>query len=379
MNRNDEFPPFSLVRLLRTVFRLEPEERFGVFTDLKDPRDVVDFAFLKHDGLGPQKHAYNTLYKGLLEHAEELGATEVAFYGYEEVNGSNLDLPETVVTPQGEELPLRDVLSRHTIVLYMGAWSATAPLTALAKEIGFRGATMHGTNDTVLSTGLAVDYEEVSARAERLRQALTRADSMRLEWNVAGKRVHIDVQLGRQEAQKSHGLVRENGDIANLPAGEVYYVPTGAQGQLPQKFEDEASTIAIFNVEDRGITSCQELIQGDEALVRRYLDVIGSDPNAGQITELGLGTQTLPFADTDIQDEKILGTAHLATGRSDHLGGDLSPVDFNDTRNATHNDILWSPNKTPEVELARVTMFRNGDETVILENQAPTEFLNKFL
>jgi hypothetical protein len=30
----------------------------------------------------------------------------------------------------------------------------------------------------------------------------------------------------------------------------------------------------------------------------------------------------------DIQDEKILGTLHVATGRSDHLGGHLTPDKF---------------------------------------------------
>ena len=93
-------------------------------------------------------------------------------------------------------------------------------------------------------------------------------------------------------------------------------------------------------------------------------ETTGLDPGAGH--------RIVEVACVELQN-------HLATGRSDHLGGDLSSADFNDRRNATHNDILWSPNKTPEVELARVTMFRNGDETVILENQAPTEFLKKFL
>ena len=50
----------------------------------------------------------------------------------------------------------------------------------------------------------------------------------------------------------------------------------------------------------------------------------------------------------DIQDEKILGTLHVATGRSDHLGGHLTPDKFKVANNATHDDILFSPTKTPE-------------------------------
>jgi len=373
------FRPFDLVRLMRTVFELEPGESFGVFTDLEDPKDVVDLKYLGFPGHGPQKHAWNTLYQGLIAHRDELHARDVAFYAYRETGGSNLDLPPAVVTPNGEELDLREVLKRHTIVLYMGRWSATAPITALAKEMGFRGATMHGTNDRILATGLAVDYEEVSARAERMRKAMSGADSLVLEWEVEGEPCSLELFTGKQEAQKSHGLVRTKGDVANLPAGEVYYVPEGGEGFLPQKFEDEQGTIAIFKVKDRGIVGLERFVRGDRKLVDDYLAVIARDPNAGQLTELGLGTQQLPWAGADIQDEKILGTAHVATGRSDHLGGDISSANFNDKRNATHNDILYTPMKTPEVKLVRVTMKRDGAETLVIEDYAPAAFLQPLL
>jgi len=373
------FRPCDLVRLLTTVFELGPEESYGVFTDLPDPRAVEGFQYLDAPGFEPQKHAYHTLFQGILANREALHAGAADFYAYAETGGSNLDLPETVVTPDGEELPLRDALARHTIVLCMGRYSATAPITALAKEMGFRGATLHGTNDIILKSGLAVDYLEVSARAERLRKAMTRADSMRLEWDVAGQRVALDVELGRQEAQKSHGLVRETGDVANLPAGEVYYVPVGAEGVMPMQFEDDARTIALLDVKKRGITGVRQFVRGDEGTVRDFLSMVEFDPNAGQITELGLGTQSLPWAGSDIQDEKILGTAHLATGRSDHLGGDISSADFKDRRNAFHNDVLYTPAKTPDIALRRVTMRRDGRETVILEDYRPSAFLEKSL
>jgi leucyl aminopeptidase (aminopeptidase T) len=245
--------------------------------------------------------------------------------------------------------------------------------------MGFRGATMHGTNDIVLASGLAVDYEEVSARAERLRQAMTKADSFRMEWHVAGKDVALDILTKKQEAQKSHGLVRTTGDIANLPAGEVYYVPEGAEGLLPMKFEDDDGTIAIFKVNERGICGVEEFVSGNKAIVDEFMKVVEFDPNAGQITELGLGTQNLPWAGTDIQDEKIIGTAHIATGRSDHLGGDIDSSSFKDKRNAAHNDVLYTPVKTPEVELKRVTMIKDGEETLILENYEPSGFIKKLL
>jgi len=370
-----EFRPFDLERLLRTVFALERGESFGVFTDLPDPRAVEGFAYLGHPGLGPRKLAFTILYSGLLRS----GLGDAAFYAYRETGGSNLDLPAEVTTPEGSVLPLRDALARHTIPLFMGRYSATAPATALAKEMGFRGATMHGANERVLATGLAVDYEQVSARAERLRRAMSRADSARMQWGVRGREVALEIDLGGQEAQKSHGLVRTKGDIANLPAGEVYFVPAGAEGLMPMKFEDEAGTIALFRVKDRGIVALEEVVQGDRGEAERFLEVVRFDRNAGQIGELGLGTQSLPWAGTDIQDEKILGTAHLATGRSDHLGGDILPGSFRDPRNAVHNDVLYTPVKTPEIDLARVTLSRGGEEITVVEHYKPSAAVSRLL
>lgn len=376
------FPPFDLARLFRTVFRPEPRERVAVFVDLPDPAEAIGFRYLAGRPHEARRHAHDTLYLGLCAARAALGLAAVSFYGYRETGASNLDLPETVVSSTGETLAMREAFARHTIVIFMGRWSATAPATALAKELGVRGATMHGVNDTVIATGLAVDYEQVSARAERLRRALTRADRFRLEWRVpaaARPEIGLVVELGRQEAQKSHGLVRGPGDIANLPAGEVYFVPVGAEGFLPRKLDDAAGTVGIFRIAGGRMVELVEVPHGNRGAAEALMARVAADPAAGTIGELGLGTQSLPFAGTDIQDEKVLGTAHLATGRSDHLGGDLGPAKFRRRENASHDDILYAPHKTPEIELARVFMERDGRSELVLERYRPARFLDPAL
>ena len=195
--------------------------------------------------------------------------------------------------------------------------SATAPLTALAKKHGFRGATLHGLNDIIIESGLSVDYREVSADAEKLRLATTRADEIEIDFVIeGGQQVTCSLDLGGQEAQKSHGLCLGTApDIANLPAGEVYFVPAGAEGQFPMLYED--GTIGIMSVSD-GRIQAAELLQGDQTTIDAHNAKVTRDPVTGEIGELGFGTQVLPVSGRDIQDEKILGTVHVATGRSDH-------------------------------------------------------------
>lgn len=81
----------------------------------------------------------------------------------------------------------------------------------------------------------------------------------------------------------------------------------------------------------------------------------------------------------DIQDEKILGTLHVATGRSDHLGGHLTPDKFANKRNATHDDILFAPHKTPEINVPRVRMHRYGKTEILIENFKPARYISGLL
>lgn len=374
-----KFPPFSLERLLRTVFGPAPGQRVAILIDLEDPRGIKDFAFLQNPDLTIQKNAYEVFYQGLKNgglDALDLKGGEI--FAYEVTGGSNLDLPDMCVDPGGKELSLeRDIYPNYDIILCISTYSATAPLTAFAKKYGFRGATLHGLNKIIIESGLSVDYDEVSREAELLRQGMTKAEWVEIDFAVEGRNLTLKLELSGQEAQKSHGLCRgTEPDVANLPAGEIYYVPTGAEGQFPMKYED--GTLGIMRVTGGRIVNA-EFVKGNRATIDAHNEKLASDPVTGELGELGFGTQLLPVSGRDIQDEKIRGTIHVATGRSDHLGGSLTPDKFANKKNATHDDILFSPEKTPEVAMTQVRMRRNGETTVLLENYKPAAYLKSLL
>lgn len=371
------FPPFSLARLLTTVFAPKPGERVAILIDLPDPRGVRNFAFLEKPELTIQRHAHEVFYQGLKKGIlAELKLQGGDFFAYQITGGSNLDLPAVAFDPTGREVRFEaDIYPRFDIILCISTFSATAPLTAFAKRFGFRGATLHGLNEIILQTGLAVDYNEVSRQAEKLRLALTRADHFEIDFEVGDARPTLKIFCGQQEAQKSHGLCRgEKPDVANLPAGEVYFVPTGAEGSFPLRYED--GTIGLLDVA-QGRVQQAGLLRGESSVVEAHNRKLAEDPVTGELGELGFGTQELPVSGRDIQDEKILGTMHVATGRSDHLGGKLTPDRFLRAKNATHDDILFSPSKTPEIRVRQVRMHRDGQTRVVLENYQPAEYLRR--
>lgn len=371
-----QFPKFDLYRLLHTVFQPTFGCKICILIDLPDLAEAKGMAFLQNPARAVQGQAFRAFYQGLHNGVmDELALKGGEMYAYKQTTGSNLDLPDECVDMEGRAFSLeRDVYPNYDIILCISTFSATAPLTAFAKKYGFRGATLHGVNDIILNSGLAVDYEEVSRDAEKLRLAMTRADSVEIDFALeTGEVLTAKLELCAQEAQKSHGLCRgTTPDVANLPAGEVYFVPTGAEGHFPMKYED--GTLGKLTVTGGCIVK-SELIAGDQATIDAHNAKLLDDPMTGVLGELGFGTQVLPVSGADIQDEKVLGTCHLATGRDDHLGGHITPAQFKRHQNATHDDILFAPHKTPNFDIKQVRMHRGAQTEILIENFQPAKYL----
>ena len=374
-----KFPEFSLTRLLQTTFGPKAGQKICILIDLPDPEGIKDFGFLENSELPIQRNAVNHFHKALHGGVlSEIGLEGGEIFAYQITGGSNLDMPDLAIDPEGKKYSLeKDIYPEYDIILCISTYSATAPLTAHAKKHGFRGATLHGVNEIILGSGLAVDYREVSVEAEKLRLGMTGADWVEIDFAHAGKTHTLHLDLSGQEAQKSHGLcLGDEPDVANLPAGEIYFVPTGASGEFPMKYED--GTIGLMEVRDGRIARAT-LLKGNAATVEAHNRKLASDPVTGELGELGFGTQLLPFSGRDIQDEKVRGTIHVATGRSDHLGGSLTPDKFAEHTNATHDDILFAPHKTPEIVVTQARMKRGAEVKVLIESYEPSAYMASLL
>jgi hypothetical protein len=376
LNANERtFEPFSLTRLLTTCFGRGNGEKVCILIDLPNPAEIEDFKFLADETLSIQNYGHEVFYKGFKQGAlEEMNWTGGEIFAYKESGGSNLDLEDECYDPDGTLLSLdKDIYTEYDIILVVSTFSATAPMTSKCKEFGFRGATLHGLNQIILDTGLSVDYDLVSDEAEKLRLGLTKADRFEIDFEVESKVYTLKLHTNGQEAQKSHGLCPPGKpDVANLPAGEVYFVPEGAEGVFPFKYDE--STIGLLHVEDGRIVKSQ-FVYGDYAEIEDHNRRLKDDPMIGAIGELGFGTQVLPFSGRDIQDEKILGTIHVATGRDDHLGGNITPDLFKEHKNASHDDVLYAPHKTPEIRLQQARMIRGDQTEILIENYKPSKYM----
>ena len=189
-----QFPEFDVVRLLHTVFEPTQGCKVCILIDFNEPEALIkDFHFLSQPGFPVQKNAHQHFYTALKEHAmDKLGMSGGEMFAYRCTKGSNLDLADEVWNTDGKLLSLdKDIYPNYDLILCVSTFSATAPLTAKAKEYGFRGATLHGLNDVILNSGLAVDYREVSRDAEKMRLALNKADSIEIDFAL-DRRFKID-------------------------------------------------------------------------------------------------------------------------------------------------------------------------------------------
>jgi hypothetical protein len=144
------------------------------------------------------------------------------------------------------------------------------------------------------------------------------------------------------------------------------------------QYEEDPDTTALQIVKDGRIVDVQ-FVSGNPETVEAHKAKLKSDPVTGEIGELGLGTQVLPFCGADIQDEKTFGTVHVATGRSDHLGGHLLPEMFAEAQNASHDDILFHPKKTTHIGVKQVRWFKGDRQESIIEDYTPTAFMRGLL
>ena len=62
--------------------------------------------------------------------------------------------------------------------------------------------------------------------------------------------------------------------------------------------------------------------------------------------------------------------------RMDSIGrGSVTPDKFKDAKNATHDDILFAPHKTPNFNIKQVRMKRGTQREILIENFRPARYL----
>jgi leucyl aminopeptidase (aminopeptidase T) len=189
-----------------------------------------------------------------------------------------------------------------------------------ATDAGIRGATLPHVTAELLARLMDVDFDALGVRSRAVADVLDKGDEARV---TCPRGTDLRFDLRGRRGLPDDGDLTKPGAFGNLPCGEGFIAPAGGEGRMATisiAVVGLAPEPAILTLEDGRLTSVEGA--AGEALLS-LLDPHG--PEGRNLAELGVGTNDrATLTGNVLEDEKILGTIHVAFGASAAIGGTVS-------------------------------------------------------
>lgn len=194
-----------------------------------------------------------------------------------------------------------------------------------ASSKGVRVATFPGITKEVMIRGLNADYKKIARLSIKLKKVLEKGKKIKI-YSPAGTDLSFSI-LGRR-AIASKGLFHLMGESGNLPTGETFLAPV--EGTAEGVFVVDGSMAGLGLIKNSNIKikvhkGFAEEITGPKLALKlkKQLDAVGR--NARNIAEFGIGTNdSAKLSGVLLEDEKVMGTVHIALGNNISMGGSVN-------------------------------------------------------
>lgn len=225
----------------------------------------------------------------------------------------------------GEEPPsaIAELMQKFDIVLVPTTKSIThTDARRNASKKGVRVATFPGITKEIMIRGMNADYNAISKRSVKLKKILEKGKQIRVK-APAGTDITFDI-AGRT-AIASKGLFHKKGESGNLPTGETFLAPV--EGTANGIFVADGSFAGLGLMKNSNIKVevkngfATKITGGNPAKkLNAMLDEVGK--GARNIAEFGIGTNdSAKLSGVLLEDEKVMGTVHIALGNNVTMGG----------------------------------------------------------
>lgn len=190
---------------------------------------------------------------------------------------------------------------------------------------GARVATMPGIQLQTMIRGMSADYHRIAALSDKITAILSAGKSAHL---TTPKGTDITIPINGIEAISSRGLVTQKGTYGNLPSGEAFLMPR--ENEAEGIFVVDASMASIGKTDTDNIKIKVEKGQATDISggknAKKLVSILDSvGKGARNLAELGVGTNyKAEICGHILEDEKVLGTAHLALGNNVSMGGTVN-------------------------------------------------------
>jgi leucyl aminopeptidase (aminopeptidase T) len=226
----------------------------------------------------------------------------------------------------GEEppAPVGELMKQFDVVLCPTSKSLThTDSRRAASAAGVRVGTLPGVTEEIMVRCMNADYDAIARRTQNLCHLMRQCRTIRVT-SPAG--TDIVIPMAGREAHASTGIFREKGQWGNLPTGEAYLAPLEGQS--------EGIVVVDGSMAGVGMTSqpirirveggfATEITGGDEA--SRLIALLEPHGRDGRnVAEFGIGTNDRAIlTGVILEDEKVMGTIHIAFGDNKSMGGSV--------------------------------------------------------
>jgi leucyl aminopeptidase (aminopeptidase T) len=189
-----------------------------------------------------------------------------------------------------------------------------------ATDAGVRIATLPGVTEEMLARVMSADMEELRRRGGELTEILTGASKARL---TSPRGSDLTLSLEGRSGIPDAGDLRHEGAFGNLPCGEAFIAPV--EGSASGTLVVDGSIAAIGRLEEPVELTIENglLTSATGDAGKRFYDMLAAQGEGGlNVAELGIGTNEKAILTGNVlEDEKLLGTVHVAFGASAAIGG----------------------------------------------------------
>lgn len=214
---------------------------------------------------------------------------------------------------------------------------------------GVRIATLPNVTPELMVRCMNADYHRIAERTKKLCAMMEKTAAIHV---TAPAGTDITLPIKGRKAHASTGLFRENGQWGNLPTGEAYLAPL--EGKSNGVVVVDGSMAGIGMVKTPITIEVKDgfagrITGGEEAKKFGQLIQPHGDP-ARNVAEFGIGTNDRAILSGKIiEDEKVMGTIHIAFGDNKSMGGSVGV--------ASHLDGLV---KSPSVWFDETQIMKDG-------------------
>ena len=217
-----------------------------------------------------------------------------------------------------------------------------------ACEAGARIGTLPHVTEEILARVMLADMAELKRRGQAVAQILTEGKEVRI---TCPNGSDLQLSLSGRMAISDDGDLSARGAFGNLPCGEGFVSPRHDAG--------DGTLVADGTMGSLGLPDepCALSIEGGAVVAatgekgERLLEILrGAGEGGTFVAELGIGTnECATLTGNLIEDEKILGTCHVAFGASAGIGGEIQvPI---------HEDVVVMK---PTVEVDGTALIADG-------------------